>query len=95
MLGKSEWDRAYHSCRKMETGRGSHIDRAKIETGWAKWMRGGASLKQGEANRNGLRVRTIRNGVGHVKKGIGLFGSGHFRHKLSLYHSIYIYFTLL
>ena len=50
MLGKSEWDRAYHSCRKMETGRGSHIDRAKIETGWAKWMRGGASLKQGEAN---------------------------------------------
>ena len=53
-MGKSERDRAHQSCRKIETGRGSHIDMAKIETGWAKWMRGGASLKQDKANRNGL-----------------------------------------
>ena len=55
MLGKSEWDRTYRNWQKIETGRGSLIDVGQVELSLAKWMRGGASLKQGEANRNGLR----------------------------------------
>ena len=42
MLGKSERIHQNYQ-RKIETGRGSHIDVGQIESGEAKW-RGGASL---------------------------------------------------
>ena len=42
------------SREKSKRGGASHIDMGQVESGWDKWMRGGASLKQGEANRNGL-----------------------------------------
>ena len=55
MLGKSERVRTHQNRqKKIKTGRGSHIDVGQVESSWAEWMRGGASLKQGEANRNGV-----------------------------------------
>ena len=46
MLGKSKWDKTHVNCqRKIESGRGSHIDVGQVESGWAKGRRGGASLK--------------------------------------------------
>ena len=53
-LGNSELYRINQNYqRKIKTGMGRYIDVEQVESGWAKWMRGGASLKQDEANRNG------------------------------------------
>ena len=54
MLGKSERDIEHIRTdrEKIGSGTGCHIDVGQVESSRTEWMGDGASLKQGQANRN-------------------------------------------